>query len=36
MVGELRGLRGGVGGEGLAGKDDGFDQGQRFESSLGS
>ena len=32
MVGELRGLRGGIGGEGLVGKDDSFDQSQRFES----
>ena len=31
MVGELRGLSRGIGGEGLVRKDDGFDQSQRFE-----
>ena len=31
MVGELGGLRGGVGCKGLVGEDDGFDQRQRVE-----
>lgn len=31
MVGELRGLSGGIGSEGLVGEDDGFEQSQRIE-----
>ena len=31
MVGELRGLGGNIGSEGLVGKDDGFDKSQRSE-----